>query len=190
MIISASAQRVLKVIHLMTISFWIGGCVAIMSLLLVSRHAESGSELYGVFRSMNIVALIVAAYLGGYGSFFTGLAYSICTNRGFVRHKWVILKWAMTIYMIMAGFLYLGPTKSAMMEQVHIHGLAALEIPDYQSGQSVVFILSVIHFIMFLVCTILSVYKPWEQQELAERYKHVRPISSGKRVGPPDSESS
>lgn len=181
MIISAGAQRVLKVIHLMTISFWIGGCVALLALTLVSRHAESGSELYGVFRSMSIVTMVVAAYLGGYGSFFTGLAYSICTNRGFVRHKWVILKWAMTIFIILSGAIYMGPTRFKMMELVRVHGLAAQSMPEYQEGQLVVGVLAVVQFIMFLVCTILSVYKPWEQRELAERYKHVRPVNSGQR---------
>lgn len=177
MIISASAQRVLKVIHLMTVSFWIGGCVAIMSLMLISRHAESGSELYGVFRSMNIVSLVVAAYLGGYGSFFTGLAYSICTNRGFVRHKWVILKWTITIYIILCGFLFMGPVKIEMMELVREHGLGVQNIERYQSSESLMLVLSILNFVLFLVCTILSVYKPWEQHELAERYKHVRPIN-------------
>lgn len=189
MIISAAAQRVLKVIHLMTISFWIGGCVAIMALMLVSRHAESGSELYGVFRSMNIVAIIVAAYLGGYGSFFTGLAYSICTNRGFVRHKWVILKWGMTIFMILSGFLFMGPAKIKMMEMVRVSGLEAQNTLEYQHCQTVLFILAVTQFIMFLICTILSVYKPWEHDELAERYKYVRPVSHEKRPDSLDPES-
>lgn len=180
MIISAAAQRALKVIHLMAVSFWIGGCVALLALLLVSLHAESGSELYGVFRGMNIITLIVAAYLGGYGSFFTGLAYSICTNRGFTRHKWIIFKWVMTVFIILSGAIYMGPTRIKMMELVRVHGLAARTMPDYASGQTLLAVLSVVQFVMFLACTIISVYKPWEQRELAERYKHVRPVSSGR----------
>lgn len=190
MIISSAAQRVLKVIHLMAVSFWIGGCLALLALTLVSRHAESGSELYGVFRSMSIVSLVVVVYLGGYGSFFTGLAYSICTNRGFVRHKWVILKWAMTIFIILSGALCAGPTRIKMMELVREHGLAAQSMAGYQDGQFVVGVFAVVQFIMFLICTVLSVYKPWEQQELAARYKHVRPINNGGRPDLPDQESS
>lgn len=179
MIISASAQRVLKVIHLMTVSFWIGSGVALLSLTLTSRYAESGSELYGVLRSMNVITLVVAVYLGAYGSFFTGLAYSVCTNRGFIRHKWVILKWAMTIFIIAFGAFYIGPDKIIMMDLVHEHGLAAQSMPEYQQAQKELLYFHVVGLSMFLICTVLSVYKPWERQELAERYKYVRPVGSG-----------
>lgn len=186
MIISASAQRVLKVIHLMTISFWIGSGVATLSILLSSNYAETGSELYGALRSMNLVTLIVAVYLGGYGSFFTGLAYSICTNRGFIRHKWVVLKWGMTIFIILTGALYMGPTKIVMMELVHDHGLGVLDMPEYQRAQTLLTCLSVVNIAMFLICTVLSVYKPWEREELEKRYRYVRPMGSGKPYDQPD----
>lgn len=179
MIISPSAQRVLKVVHLMTVSFWIGGCVALMALVFTSRHALSGSELYGVLRSMNVVTLVVAVYLGAYGSFFTGLAYSICTNRGFVRHKWVILKWSMTILIMALGAVYMGPTKITMMDLVREYGLRAREMPEYRSALSTISWLYVLQFGLFLLCTVLSVYKPWEREELAQRYRYVRPPGDG-----------
>lgn len=185
MIISARAQRVLKVVHLMTASFWIGSGVATLSILLSSQYAESGSELYGVLRSMNVVTLVVAVYLGGYGSFFTGLAYSICTNRGFVRHKWVILKWGMTISIILVGAFYMGPTKIIMMELVHDHGLGVLAMPEYLSAQKSLTYTSLLNLAMFLLCTALSVYKPWEREELEKRYIHVRPVGSGEPYDAP-----
>ena len=177
MIISPEAQRVLKVVHLLTVSYWIGGCVALITLLLVSGSAETGSELYGILRSMNIITLIVVVYLGAYGSFFTGLAYSICTNRGFVRHKWVVLKWSMTIAMIFTGAFWMGPKKIIMMELVMEHGLGAMALEAYQEAETWLMLLFALQLAMFVVCTVLSVYKPWEREELAERYKHVRPVS-------------
>lgn len=166
MLISANAQKILKILHLITTSCWMGGCLTLSILLYAAQHSQSDAELFGVLKSYKYVNVIVTVYLGAYGSLFTGLAYSLCTNRGFIRHKWIIIKWAVTLGMIYAGGSYLGPWSSAMMDMSRDVGLAALETPEYLQYQSLVMKGEIICLALFLLAVLLSVYKPWEQKEL------------------------
>lgn len=170
MLISANAQRILKVLHLITTSCWMGGCLALTILLYAAQHSQSDAELFGVLKSYKYVNVIVTVYLGAYGSLFTGLAYSLCTNRGFIRHKWVIIKWVITLGMIYGGSAYLGRWSTAMLEMASDTGLAALANAEYLSFQSLLMKGSLICLVLYVLAIVLSVYKPWEQKEILDQY--------------------
>lgn len=167
MLISNTAQKVLKIFHLLAISYWMGGGLALIVLLYASGHAQSGEELFGILKSYRFVNVVVAVYMGAYGSLFTGLAYSLCTNRGFFRHKWIIIKWAMTIGMIIFGSVCLGEWSTSLLEMAHSLGAAALEHPEYLHLQSLHMKVLIGYMTLFVIATVLSVFKPWEMKELA-----------------------
>lgn len=177
MLISANAQKILKILHLITTSCWLGGCLALTVLLYASQYAQSDEELFGVLKSYKYVNVIVTVYLGAYGSLFTGLAYSLCTNRGFIRHKWVIIKWAITLGMIYCGSVYLGPWSDAMLNMARDAGLAALDNAGYLEFQTLVLRGEVICLGLYVLAIWLSVYKPWEQEEI--RAQHERLYENG-----------
>ncbi len=165
MIISGNAQRILKALHLMAVSFWIGGYLSEMLLYYASATAQSGDELFGILRSSRFVGLYVVVYPGAFGSFFTGLAYSMCTNRGFFRHKWVIIKWLATVYLMYCGMKYLGPWSIEMLESAQTLGVGAISDPHYQAIRSRHLTLLTINMSVFVILTFISVFKPWETSE-------------------------
>lgn len=165
MIISGNAQRILKILHLLAVSFWIGGCLSGIILYYICTWAESGDELFGVLRSSQFVSMFVVVYLGAYGSFFTGLAYSMCTHRGFFRHKWIIIKWGTTVYMMIVGTYILGPWSATMLETAQARGLAALSDTGFILARTHLLSLSAVHMALFIILTVISVYKPWETAE-------------------------
>lgn len=165
MIISGNAQRILKVLHLLTASFWIGGGLSELVLHYTSSTAQNGDELFGILRSFRFISVYVAVYLGAFGTFFTGLAYSLCTNRGFIRHKWIIIKWVSTIYLILCGATYLGPWSVQMLETVQTLGTAAFADANYQLTQERHLLLLSINMALMVILTAISVYKPWETKE-------------------------
>jgi hypothetical protein len=168
MLISINAQHFLKILHLLAVSFWVGGAFAIAIMGRAVAGAQSDQELFGIMRAMRFVNVYVVVYLGAFGSFFTGLAYSLCTNRGFFRHKWVIIKWVITLGFIIGGFTLMGPWGGALLDMVHADGLAAMYSPEYQAYASYLFMMQMLEFSGFFLAFILSVYKPWERQELVD----------------------
>lgn len=165
MVISGNAQRVLKIFHLLAVSFWIGGCLSEFILFYASTTAESGGELFGILRGSRFVSVYVVVYLGAFGSFFTGLAYSLCTNRGFFRHKWIIIKWVSTIYLMLCGTFFLGPWSTEMLEAAQSMGLGAIDDIVYIEARSKLLKLLTAHMSILIALTIISVYKPWEAKE-------------------------
>lgn len=166
MLISNEAQKILKVFHLFTVCFWVGGGMGLILLLRAAMDAGSADELFGILKSYRFINVIITVYMGAYGSFFTGLAYSLCTNRGFFRHKWIILKWAMTLGMIIHGTAYLGVWSTRMLEMAAAMGLAALADPEFQRIYTRHLYASWIYMGLLVAATVLSVYKPWEKEEI------------------------
>lgn len=165
MIISVQAQRILKVLHLLAVAAWIGGYLSEVLLFYASTTAQTGDELFGMLRSSRYVAMYVVVYLGAFGSFFTGLAYSLCTNRGFFRHRWVIIKWASTVALIFFGTWYLGPWSVEMLELAQDLGLAALAAPDFLALRSGHLSFLIVNLAVFILLIAVSVFKPWETAE-------------------------
>lgn len=169
MLISNNAQKILKIFHLFAVCFWVGGGMGLMLLLRAAPDAGSADELFGILKSYRFINVIVTVYMGAYCSFFTGLAYSLCTNRGFFRHKWIILKWGMTLAMILCGSFFLGPWSTQMLEMTTSMGLAALEDPEFKQIYSQHMYALIMYMALFIVATVLSVYKPWEREELVRQ---------------------
>ncbi|MDL2291085.1 hypothetical protein LJC09_03180 [Desulfovibrio sp. OttesenSCG-928-F20] len=170
MFISVNAQKLLKVLHLITASCWFGGCLALSILMHAAQYAQSDAELFGVLKSYKYLNVIITVYLGAYGTLFTGLAYSLCTNRGFIRHKWVIAKWVMTLGMIYGGAVYLGTWSTSLLEMSQTMGLAALENAEYLRAHTLTSWGQIICLVLFLLSFLLSVYKPWEQEEIRAQF--------------------
>lgn len=166
MLISANAQKILKTLHFITASCWFGGCLSMALLMYAAEYAQSDAEFFGILKSYKYLNVIITVYLGAYGTLFTGLAYSLCTNRGFTRHKWVVAKWVMTLGMIYGGAAYLGPGSTLMLEMARDMGLAALENAAYLQARFIVMTGQLVCLALFLLSVLLSVYKPWEQDEV------------------------
>ena len=166
MMISANGQRILKILHLLTMTYWVGGALAVLTLFLAAPYAFSDGELFGFARASMFIGTYMLVYLGAMGTLFTGLAYSLCTNRGFFRHKWVVIKWVITLGFILLGFSTLGPSAAKELDAIRDLGLAALQNPEIQALRRERFWMMVAETVFFILAFILSVYKPWEKGEL------------------------
>ena len=166
MFISVNAQKILKILHIITTSCWMGGCLALTILMHVSQYAESDAELFGMLKSYKYINVLITVYLGAYGSLFTGLAYSLCTNRGFFRHKWVIAKWVMTLGMLYGGAAYLGPWSTFMLDMARDSGIAGLENADYLQAQTLAMRGKSIRPSLYVLSLLLFGCKPWEQEKM------------------------
>ena len=173
MLISANGQKILKILHLITTSCWLGGCLSLTILLYTSQYVQSDAELFGMLKSYKFLNVIVTVYLGAYGSLFTGLAYSLCTNRGFIRHKWVIAKWVMTLGMICGGTIYLGPWNTFLLDMSRDMGIAALRNAEYLQTHSYLMNGELVCLVLFFLSILLSVYKPWEQDEINAQFERL-----------------
>lgn len=155
--------KILKMLHIFFAFCWIVGALA-MCLLLFITLPESGDELYMRSRILQIIDDYFIIY-GAIGALLTGLVYSIWTNWGFFKHRWIIVKWIMTILQILFGTFVLGP---CINDNVVIAGQlrdAALTDPVFLSNLQSSQLYGSIQTTLLLLYIFISVQKPWKKKK-------------------------
>jgi len=109
--IGAAGRKWLNGTHIFFASAWMGAaiCLTLLRLLTWTNDVQAdGDILYAVNVALKLIddAVIIPAALG---TLLTGLLISIYTPWGFFRHRWVTVKWAVTVLAILFGTFFLGP---------------------------------------------------------------------------------
>jgi len=95
----------LKGAHLIFVCLWVGGALGVM---VIQNGGGAGEALFG----RDVAARLVDDFVvipGAMGSLLTGLIYSLFTPWGFFKHRWVAVKWFITLYGVLFGTFFLGP---------------------------------------------------------------------------------
>ena len=161
---SPAQTKWLKCFHLLAVAGWVGGALSLMLLhfLRFEGAEEIGDILHGIDRASHLIDMGVVVLLGAIGCLLTGLLYSLFTNWGFFRHKWLIIKWAITIFGILAGTFFLGPWETAMNDISRQQGGAALLDAKYLSSMYLNFWFGILQVVLLVSAMFLSVFKPWK----------------------------
>ena len=155
----------LKGFHLIAVSCWIGGAVALILLYPLKNGVLDGGVLYGINQSIHHVDMAVVVIPGAIGCLVTGLIYSTFSNWGFFRHGWMIFKWIVTIVAILFGTLYLGPWETSMMEISGQLGMEALNDPAYLYNQKMNLIFGSLQALILMATVFVSIFKPWKKKK-------------------------
>lgn len=163
--LSPNLTKWLKCLHLLAAAGWVGGAVSLLILhFLRFKGVESSEELYGIDRAAHLIDMGVVVYLGAFGCLLTGLLYSTYTNWGFFRHRWIIVKWIITILCILSGTFFLGPWETAMVNISHQSGDASLLDGKYLSSMYLNFWFGIVQLVLLIFAMFISVFKPWKQK--------------------------
>ncbi|MFW5770605.1 MAG: hypothetical protein ACOCX9_04140 [Spirochaetota bacterium] len=155
--------RWLKVIHLLFVSMWVGGGISLV-LVFWFTQPTTGDELYGVNLSMKIIDDFTIIP-GALGSVLIGIVYGIWTKWGFFRHRWITVKWVLTLVQVLFGTFFLGPW---LNENVAIAGKLrdkAFTDPQFLCNQQMNGIFGILQVTLLLVVIWISVFKPWKQRK-------------------------
>ena len=153
--------RWLKVLHLACVSCWIGGAVSLLLLYFLKSDIDDGAVLYGINQSIHHVDMAVVVVPGAMGCLLTGFAYSTLSNWGFIKQRWITVKWVITVSAILFGTFFLGPWETAMMNISGELGLAALDDQGYLYNQRMNLWFGTLQVTILFFTVWISVFKPW-----------------------------
>ncbi|MFY9399653.1 MAG: DUF2269 family protein [Desulfomonilia bacterium] len=159
--LSAQGMRWLKALHLIAVSCWVGGAIALMLLYFLKSGVDEGGVLYGINRSINHVDMYVVVIPGAFGCLVTGFVYSCFSKWGFFRHGWLTCKWILTVAAILFGTFFLGPWERTMMELSGTLGASATADPAYLHNQRMHAIFGTVQTLVLISMVFISVFKPW-----------------------------
>lgn len=154
----------LKGFHLLTVSCWIGGGLALFLLYFLKLDVDDGRVLYGINQSIHHVDMQLIVIPGAIGCLLTGLLYGFFTNWGFFKHNWLVFKWILTVSTILFGTFFLGPWETAMMNISGDLGIRALSDPEYLYNQKMNFIWGGLQTFLLMVTVFISIFKPWKSK--------------------------
>lgn len=159
----AQGQRILKIFHLITACLWVGGAIALNLMGLMLGPAESGPELLGYDLARKFVDDLIIIP-GAMGCLISGLLISWLTPWGFFKHRWVAVKWVLTVACILFGTFYLGPKINGQPPISQELGLAALSDPLYVANRFNNALGGGLQVLAILFMLAISVLKPWKKR--------------------------
>ena len=163
--LSAKGLKWLKGFHLIAVSCWIGGGIALGLLYFLKNGVTDGNVLYGINRSIHHVDMAVVVIPGAFGCVITGLIFSSFSNWGFFKHKWIMFKWIVTIVVILFGTFFLGPWETAMMEISGKLGILSLSDSEYLYNENMSLIFGTIQALLLMITIFISIFKPWKARK-------------------------
>jgi len=159
--LNSTQTRILKIIHIFFFVSWIGGGICLISVMFLAQPALP-DDIYMKYRSMQVIDDFIIIP-GALGSLFTGLIYSIWTNWGFFRQRWLTVKWILTVAQILFGTFALGPWLNGNVDiAMRLRG-AALSSQDFTLNASYIKLWGTIQVLFLLFMVIISVIKPWKK---------------------------
>lgn len=165
--LSPQRIKILKMFHIFFAFSWIIGAFS-MLLVSVISNPKTGDELYMNARILQILDdyFVIG---GACGSLLTGLTYSIWTNWGFTKHRWIIVKWIMTIIQMVFGTFVLGPYINGNVEIADKLRDAALTDPEFISNAHGTMVWGTVQVCVLLFYIFISVQKPWKKKNSKDK---------------------
>lgn len=160
--LNAKEMKVLKTCHLLLAMIWVVGVIT-MAILFLQRP-KSGDELY---MTLKIILFIdwVLVIPGALLTVVVGIIYGIFTNWGFFKHRWIIVKWIVSIVVILVGTFYYSPLLEQALEIADRTREIALHDPIVISNMTQTFICASIQGIAITILVVISVFKPWKKKK-------------------------
>ncbi len=158
-------RQLLKLAHVATAAVTLGAVACMLLLILLKSEFAADEDLF--LLDLAVFRLFESAATWGFaGLLLTGAAYSLLTDWGLWRWRWVTLKWLLSLALGLAAPLWLVPA---------VNGMAALgdagqtqDARDYLHLTALAALYLSLAAAVLLGSTALSVFKPGGQ--------HRRPL--------------
>lgn len=151
----------LKCLHLLSAGAWLGSGLSLLLLILCIDLSGTGTP--GITRAMKFIDDFVIIP-GALGTLITGMAYSVWTNWGFFRHRWITVKWIITAAGILFGTFFLGPWTNGMEEAARLMGDRALLDSGFLHCHTMNGIFGPLQVGSLVFALFISSLKPWKKK--------------------------
>lgn len=150
----------MKTIHILLAGSWLGTGICLV-VIQAFMKVDSGGALLG--------ADLAAKFLDDYviiptamGTLVTALLYSLFTNWGWIKHRWLAVKWVICVVGIIFGTFWLGPWMNTQPPISAELGLAALNDPTYTHARTMDLWWGLVQISTLGLAVWLSIFKPWK----------------------------
>lgn len=156
MTLSGRPRRTLRAVHVVLSGAWLGLCVAMITLGAGAMLTDDPAFALASHTMAGRLALAIPVC--AVGSILTGVALSVATPWGLVRHWWIVVKIVLAFATIATAIGLGGTWREQAVARLGADAVdgAAAGLPGWLVVGS-----SVAHLVMLAAATVISVEKPW-----------------------------
>ena len=150
--------KLLKMSHMLLIVLFLGGILSSFALIM-KLNLSNFDEVYLTYKSFNIISDNVVK-LGAQGTILLGAVYGFFTKWGFIKHKWLALKWILFIAQTFIGILVVDKLMMANLTLLETEKVLALSDPIFIHNHFLRLYVVIAQIGLTLFALVLSVLKP------------------------------
>lgn len=163
--LDVKGMKILKTCHLIFAMMWVVGVMAMAIINLI--EPRSGDELHmSLFISRFIDDILVIP--GAILTVVTAIIYGIFSNWGFFKHRWITVKWIVSILIIIVGTFYFSPKLDRCLEIADQMRDAAFQNAELITNSQISLVGAFVQAFLLLSLVIISVFKPWKKKKLKD----------------------
>ena len=141
---------------------WIGAALVFLALAAIGLSSPDERTVRGAYLVMAPAAWLVLVPLA-HASLVSGIALSLGTAWGLIRHYWVALKLAITLFSTVILLIYMGTFRQ-------MAGVAADPVVEFGLVRNPSpLVHSILALILLIAATLLAIYKPFGMTPYGER---------------------
>ncbi|MGF0171849.1 DUF2269 family protein [Streptomyces sp. Marseille-Q5077] len=173
--LSRPARRAALVVHVIASAGWLGLTLGLFALGITAATTGSAVTVEASVRAMKLFAdwlLLPVAFL----TLLSGLVLSLGTQWGLARHRWVYVKFWVTLGTTVATVFALRPGVTSAVEAVSAGG----PLPD--AGD--VLFGPIVSLSAYVFMTVISILKPWGLTRRGRRLRAASARTPSRRTEP------
>lgn len=161
----ADVRRIVLAAHVVVSVSWIGAVACFLALAIAGISSKDPQLARSAYRAMQLTTWVVIVPAAAM-SLLSGIVSSLTTNWGLLRHWWVMLKLAITLFATAVLLVHTQPID--LLASATQSGRSVAEFPD---EQQMMVIAAAGAMIVLIVLTVLSIFKPRGATRYAEQQR-------------------
>jgi hypothetical protein len=150
--------KILRMFHFLLIVLFLGGILSSLALLL-RLDLSNFDDVYLTYKNFTVISDNIVK-LGAQGTILLGAIYGFFTRFGFIKHKWLALKWLLFIVQTFVGILVVDKLMTTNLALLEAEKALALSDPIFIHNHYLRFYVVMGQIGLTLIALILSVLKP------------------------------
>lgn len=159
--------KILRMLHFLLIVLFLGGILSSLALLL-KLDLSNFDDVYFSYKSFSIISDLIVK-IGAQGTILVGAVYGFFTRWGFIKHKWLALKWLLFIVQTFIGILVVDRLMVANLGLLETEKTLALSNPTFIHNHYLRLYVVIGQIGLTLVALVLSVLKPGSSRVVPTR---------------------
>jgi flagellar biosynthesis protein FliQ len=154
--LSSNGYKVVKIVHILSSSVWIGAGAIGLFLLTVVLNKNNLLEILSAVHYIDLLIIIPA----NLATLITGIIFSKFTGWAFFKHRWITLKYIINLIPVVGGGIIFAPSIINMLSIVEKLGGEALLDSSFIFWKNIFTGAFIVILLLLITAVYLAVAKP------------------------------